>query len=134
MSDAERWVVLGLMGADLLVIWVAVRVSDRRARRVARGRALAPHPTVTQQHDGGTAVSFETVDVSPGNGTRYELVIGIVGDRLLVAWPEVGAAGWFPLHDCVPTYLQSKLRVGFGDGVAIRNIICGLGYWDTLNI
>jgi len=47
MSNAERWVVLGLMAADLLVLWAAVAVSGRRAHRagtaaVRRGLWLIP--------------------------------------------------------------------------------------------
>ena len=43
MSAAERVMVFVLMGANLSVIWVAVRVSDRRTRRVARdGLRLVP--------------------------------------------------------------------------------------------
>jgi len=67
----------------------------------------------------------------PGNGTRYELILGVDYDqaRVAVCWPESGCAGWFPLYDCVPTYVQQKLRVSFGDAVAIRNIIIAQQIW-----
>ncbi len=72
-----------------------------------------------------------TVVEEPGNGTRYELLFVVDYDRgrVAVCWPEQGTAGWFPLYDCVPTYIQSKLRVPFGDAVAIRNILIAHGIW-----
>ncbi len=70
------------------------------------------------------------VDRSPGNGTRYELVVGVEDGRLLVAWPEMRVSAWFPLYDCVPSYVQTTLGVGFADGVAIRNVLIELGYWE----
>lgn len=76
------------------------------------------------------STDLECVDVTPGNSTRYELVIGRVDDRILVAWPDMHTAAWFPTYDCIPSYVQEKLRVGFADGVAIRNILLDQGWWD----
>lgn len=70
-------------------------------------------------------------DWQPGNGTRYDLIYGEVGNKNLIGWMRQGGSG-----GCVMlfsaflhySYVMEKMQIGIADAVGILKFLQHQGH------
>jgi hypothetical protein len=76
-------------------------------------------------------MTLKRYDWQPGNGTRYDLCYGPVGDRALVTWLRQGGSGGPSLafsHYLHYTYVMEKMSVNIADAVGILKFLEEMGH------
>ena len=75
-------------------------------------------------------VAIRRFDWQPGNGTRYDLICGQLGDYTMITWMDAGAGGTTMLfsHFLHYSYMLEKMRVSISDAVGILMFLESQGY------
>jgi hypothetical protein len=70
-------------------------------------------------------------DWQPGNGTRYDLICGQVGDRTMITWMRFGGSGGVTMlfsHFLHYSYILEKMQINIADAVGILMFLESRGY------